>query len=87
MSRRLIWGLFIFIIAYFLIQIISSFYVDFEWFRSYDQLGVFWTLFFTKFNVHAIFSALFIILFLLNFLLIRIIGGRGRIFTQNILGI
>jgi uncharacterized membrane protein (UPF0182 family) len=85
MSKKLIWGLFIFIIAYFLIQILSSFYVDFEWFSSYDQLDVFWTLFFTKFNVHAIFSALFIILFLLNFLLIRIIGGRGRIFTQNIL--
>ena len=85
MSKKLIWGIFIFIIAYFFVQIISTLYVDFEWFRSYGQLEIFWTLFFTKFNVHAIFSALFIILFFLNFLLIRIIGGKGRIFTQNIL--
>jgi len=85
MSRKMIWGLFIFIIAYFIVQIASSFYIDYEWFKSYDQLGVFWTLFFTKFNVQALFSLFFIILFFLNFLIIRIIGGKGRIFTQNIL--
>ena len=64
---------------------ISDFYVDYQWFSLYGGAVIFWRLFFTKINVHAAFMLLFIALFFLNFLLIRIMGGKGRIFTANIL--
>ena len=85
MNKKLVWFLGIFIVIYFILQIISNFYLDFEWFKIKDGLNIFWTLIFTKFNVTIIFSLFFIILFFLNFLLIRILGGKGRIFTNNIL--
>jgi uncharacterized protein len=85
MNKKFIWFLGIFIIVYFLLQVISNFYLDFEWFKIKDGLNIFWTLVFTKFNVTLLFSVVFIILFFLNFLLIRILGGKGRIFTNNIL--
>nr|HPJ37151.1 UPF0182 family protein [Spirochaetota bacterium] len=85
MNKKLISGLVVFIFIYFVVQMISGFYVDYEWFRIYGQLNTFWTLFLTKFNVQSIFTVVFILLFFMNFLLIRIIGGKGRIFTRNIL--
>ena len=85
MNKKFVWFLGIFIVIYFVMQIISNFYLDFEWFKTKDGLNIFWTLIFTKFNVTVIFSLFFIILFFLNFLLIRILGGKGRIFTNNIL--
>ncbi|MFW5861286.1 MAG: UPF0182 family protein [Spirochaetota bacterium] len=85
MNKRFGWGIALVIILYIIIQLISKFYVDFRWFAIYDSLNIFWTLFFTKFNVHGAFSAAFIFLFFLNYLLIRLLGGRGRIFTNNIL--
>ncbi|MBN2402188.1 MAG: UPF0182 family protein [Spirochaetes bacterium] len=85
MNKKFVWFLGIFIVLYFVMQIISNFYLDFEWFKIKDGLNIFWTLIFTKFNVTLLFSLIFIILFFLNFLLIRILGGKGRIFTNNIL--
>ncbi len=85
MNKKFIWFLGIFIVIYFLMQMISNFYLDFEWFKIKDGLNIFWTLMFTKFNVTVLFSLVFIIMFFLNFLLIRILGGKGRIFTNNIL--
>src|SRR5512136_2889384 len=64
---------------------VAEFYVDYEWFSLYGGAVIFLRLFFTKFYVHAAFMLLFIALFFLNFLLIRIMGGKGRIFTANIL--
>ena len=85
MNKRFGWTIAIVIILYIIIQLISKFYVDFRWFDIYNSLDIFWTLFFTRFNVHGMFSVTFIILFFLNYLLIRLLGGRGRIFTNNIL--
>lgn len=85
MNRKFLWGLGIFIVIYVIIQMISNFYVDYEWFKVNNSLNVFWTLFLTKFNVQGLFSLVFIALFAFNFLLIRVLGGKGRIFTKNIL--
>ncbi len=85
MGKKIIWLLVIFFLGYFLLQIVSHFYLDFEWFRINNGLNIFWTLLLTKFNVHALFTIVFIALFFLNFLLIRVLGGKGRIFSQNVL--
>ncbi len=85
MNKRTIWILVIFAVLYMLISFVSSFFIDYEWFRINEGLSIFWILFFTKFNVHSFFAVIFVALFFLNFLLIRILGGKGRIFTHNIL--
>ncbi len=85
MGRKAITGIVIFILAYFLVQSMAGFYVDVQWFSSYNRLNVFWTLFYGKFYAAAVFFLLFVALFSLNFLLIRLIGGSGRIFSRNIL--
>ena len=85
MDKRITFGLLIFFILYFLAKYISGFYIDYEWFRINEGLQVFWVMFLTKFNVQAIFGAIFIFLFLLNFGLIRLIGGKGRFFSENFL--
>ncbi len=85
MDKRITFGLVIFFILYFLAKYISGFYIDYEWFRINDGVQVFWVMFLTKFNVQAIFGGIFIFLFLLNFVLIRLLGGRGRFFSENFL--
>ncbi len=85
MNKRIIWILVIFAILYMIISLVSNFFIDYEWFRINDGLSIFWVLFFTKFNVHAFFGVIFVALFFFNFLLIRLLGGKGRIFTHNIL--
>lgn len=85
MDKRITFGLIIFFVLYFLAKYISGFYIDYEWFRINEGLQVFWVMFMTKFNVQAIFGALFIFLFLANFILIRLIGGKGRFFSENFL--
>ncbi len=85
MNKKYIIGITVFIIVYALITFSSGFYADMEWFRIYKGLNIFWVLFFTKFNVHILFGLIFIGIFSFNFLLIRILGGKGRIFTNNIL--
>lgn len=85
MNKRFLWYLGIFIVLYFILQMISNFYLDFEWFKINNGLNIFWTLMFTKFNVHFLFAVIFVALFFLNFLLMRLLGGKGRIFTNNIL--
>ena len=84
-DKKFLWALGIFIIIYFLISMTSGFYVDYEWFNINDGLNIFWILFSTKFLVHALYAVIFIALFFLNFLLIKLLGGKGRIFTKNIL--
>ncbi len=85
MNKRMLFGLIVFFVLYFLAKYISGFYIDYEWFRLNEGLQVFWVMFMTKFNVQAIFGALFIFLFLANFILIRLLGGRGRFFSENFL--
>lgn len=85
MNKRFTWILVIFVIVYFLLQIISHFYLDYRWFTINESEEVFWILLLTKFNVHGIFSLSFTGLFFLNFLLMYLLGGSGRIFTKNIL--
>jgi len=85
MEKRSILLAVIIVIAFSLLKYLSGFYIDYEWFRVNEGLPVFWIMFFTKFNVHAIFAGLFIGIFLLNFLLIKILGGKGRLFSQNFL--
>ncbi len=85
MNKKFIIFLTIFIILYFTLGYISNIYIDYEWFNINKATGVFWTLFMTKFNVNSIFSGMFAGIFLLNFILMRVLGGGGRIFTNNIL--
>ncbi|MBN1498213.1 MAG: UPF0182 family protein [Spirochaetes bacterium] len=85
MNKKMIIAITLFIALYALISISSGFYADYEWFRMYKGLNIFWVLFFTKFNVHILFALIFIGIFSFNFLLIRLLGGKGRIFTSNIL--
>jgi hypothetical protein len=85
MNKKYIIIISVFIFFYFILSMTAGIYTDYQWFTAYGGLNVFWTLFFTKFNVHLVFSLLFAGLFLLNFLLIKVLGGKGRIFTSNIL--
>lgn len=85
MNKKFLLGLGIFIIIYFLIQILANFFLDYEWFKINNGTNIFWTLMLTKFNVQGLFSVSFIGIFFLNFFLMRILGGKGRIFTSNIL--
>ncbi len=85
MNRKLLIALTIFITGYILVYSIGKFYIDYRWFSIYNHLDIFWILFLSKFNVQTIFWGIFIALFILNFILIRMLGGKGRIFTKNIL--
>ncbi|HPC42227.1 MAG TPA: UPF0182 family protein [Spirochaetota bacterium] len=85
MNKKYIIGITVFVILYAMISFSSGFYADLEWFRMYKGLNIFWVLFFTKFNVHILFGLIFIGIFSFNFLLIRVLGGKGRIFANNIL--
>ncbi len=85
MNKKFALIMIIFIIVYFLLQLISNYYLDYRWFVINNSEDIFWTLLLTKFNVHGIFSTFFISIFFLNFLLMYLLGGRGRIFTKNIL--
>jgi uncharacterized protein len=85
MNKKLIVAITAVIIVYIILSSLSGFYADYEWFRIYHGLEIFWVLFFTKFNVHLLFGLIFVGIFSFNFLLIRILGGRGRIFASNIL--
>ncbi len=85
MNKRFLFFLAAFIALYFVLKYIAGFYIDYEWFRQNNGLSVFWVLFMTKFNVQAIFGIIFIAIFLLNFLLIRVLGGKGRFFSENFL--
>ncbi len=85
MNKKLAIGLTIFFLLYILIAFTSGFYIDYIWFKMYGGLTIFWVLLLTKFNVHLLFGVIFVGIFSLNFLLIRILGGRGRIFASSIL--
>ena len=84
-NKKFLIILLVFFILYTVIALTSDFYIDYQWFKINRGLSIFWVLFLTKFQVHAIFGIFFVGLFFLNFLLIRLLGGKGRIFTQNIL--
>ncbi|MCX7678370.1 MAG: UPF0182 family protein [Spirochaetes bacterium] len=84
-AKRII-GIFLFVVVvYYSVRSIAEFYVEFKWFESYNQLKLFWTLFYGKFFVGLLFFFIFIGLFVFNFVLLRITGGSGRIFSTNIL--
>ncbi|RPI89919.1 MAG: hypothetical protein EHM32_12105, partial [Spirochaetales bacterium] len=85
MNKKTIWIIALLFLATVGSTSLAGLFLDYEWFKANKGLEVFWVMFLTKFNVHALFSILFIALFLANFLLIRVLGGRGRIFTRNIL--
>ena len=85
MNKKFLWGLGIFLAVYFTVGSLANFYIDYEWFTIHRSLNVFWVLFLTKFNVHIMYSGIFAGIFFLNYLLIRVLGGKGRIFTGNIL--
>lgn len=72
-------------LIFFVLSNISEFYLDYQWFKMYDKLDTFWILFFSKFNIHLLFSFIFAILFLLNFGIMRLTGGKQRIFTSHIM--
>ncbi|MCL2154751.1 MAG: UPF0182 family protein [Leptospirales bacterium] len=73
------------LILFLIIKYISNFYIDYEWFKINNGVNIFWTLFFTKFNVQMIFGASFIGIFMLNFFLLGLLGGKGRFFVENFL--
>ena len=85
MNKKLLYILAAFMIIYFIISGCSDLYTDYQWFRANNGKEIFLTLFFSKFNIGLLFTIVFVALFLLNFLIIRLLGGKGRIFTHNIL--
>ncbi|MDH7553478.1 MAG: UPF0182 family protein [Spirochaetota bacterium] len=85
MNKKFLIALIVFMVIYILVYSVGNFYIDYRWFSIYNHLDIFWILFFSKFNVQTLFWGLFVGLFILNFVLIRILGGKGRIFTKNIL--
>ncbi len=85
MNRAFFWIIGVIAALYFAIHLVAGYYVDYDWFKINGQLDVFWTLLFTRVNLHGLFAGAFILLFSLNFLLVRLIAGKGRIFSRNIL--
>ncbi len=85
MKKQHIWIIAALVFLYISASSIADFYMDYQWFMMYGGEVIFWRLMMTKFYVHTAFAVIFIALFFLNFLLIRILGGKGRIFTANIL--
>jgi uncharacterized protein len=85
MNRKPIFIFIALVIFYFIAKYAAEFFLDYEWFKLNEGLEVFWVLFMTRFNVQALFGILFIGIFMLNFLLIRILGGKGRLFVDNFL--
>ncbi|MCL1833007.1 MAG: UPF0182 family protein [Leptospirales bacterium] len=85
MNKKSITIFTILLVIYLIIKYTSNFYVDYEWFKINNGTNIFWTLFFTKFNVQMIFGASFIGIFMLNFLLLGLLGGKGRFFVENFL--
>jgi len=85
MNKKTILIASILLVVFFMLASISNFYTDYLWFKVNHGLNIFWVLFTTKFFVHFLFGLIFAGLFGLNFLLIRVLGGKGRIFSQNIL--
>jgi len=85
MNKKWIWIAVVLVVLYISMGQIAEFYVDLTWFKINSGGSVFWTYFLTKFKVQLIFGLIFAAMFLFNFLLIRLLGGKGRIFTANIL--
>lgn len=85
MFKKIFFALFLFMLVYFCIGSVADFYTDYCWFNAQGQKDVFLVLFFAKFTAGLVFGSIFVCLFFLNYLLMRVLGGRGRIFTENIL--
>lgn len=66
-------------------NLVSEVFLDYIWFNSYNQKDVFFTLFFSEFNVHTAFSIIFFFIFIFNFLILRYIGNNGIFFSKNLL--
>ena len=85
MNKKLIYLLAGFAIVYLITSTAVNFYTDYVWFTINSGNVIFWTLFLSKFNIGLVFGIIFAVLFSINLLIIRLTGGRGRIFTRNIL--
>ncbi|MBN1499536.1 MAG: UPF0182 family protein [Spirochaetes bacterium] len=79
MNKKIIFAAAAAAVIFFIFNFITGIFLDFEWFNSYGHSGAFWTLFFTEFNVHVIFTIIFFLIFLLNIGILRLIAGRNFI--------
>ncbi|MFW6365765.1 MAG: UPF0182 family protein, partial [Spirochaetota bacterium] len=66
---------------------LANFYVDYAWFDNYGKARTFWTLFLTRYSVHAAFSLGYLLLFGINLLLLRVFVQNGRFFSLTFLRI
>ncbi len=77
MNKKIIISAVLVTLIFFIVQFIMGIFLDFEWFNSYEQGNAFWTLFFTEFNVHALFTIIFFVLFAVNFAVVRLLAGKN----------
>ncbi len=85
MNKRWMTLIAVLIGVYFIVNLTSDLYVDYLWFSFHGGEEVFRTLYLTRYGVHTVFALIFVGLFFFNFFLFRILGGKGRIFSNNIL--
>lgn len=86
MNKRLLYPIITILVVLFIAyNFISELFLDYTWFDSYNQLEVFWTLFFTEFNIHMIFALIFFMLFTINFLFLRFTGNNGAFFASKLM--
>jgi uncharacterized protein len=54
------------------VSIGASIYADYSWYKLNNALEIFWTLFFTKFNIHLTAGIIFAAIFIINVLIMKL---------------
>lgn len=65
------------------ISFMSAFYVDLLWFREVHFSGVFWTTFWTKVVLVAVFGLIFFLVLYANLLIVQRVAPRYRVLTPE----
>ena len=62
---------------------LSGFYIDILWFREVGYSSVFWTMFWSRLALGAVFGAVFFVLLYANLLIVRRLRPRYRVFSPE----
>jgi uncharacterized membrane protein (UPF0182 family) len=82
--RRWLWilaGVVVFILL--VLSVLSGFYIDVLWFREVGYTSVFWSVFWSKVVLGALFGLGFFVLLYANLLIVRRLTPRYRVFTPG----
>jgi uncharacterized protein len=71
------------VVVLIILSILSGFYVDVLWFREVELSGVFWTVFWTRVLMGAVFGVAFFALLYVNLLIVRRLTPRYRVFSPQ----